>query len=204
MRKFGTRAAIILVLSTVQPALACTVGIPPMTRPDLAGAKVAFIGTVETIGRSAGRLWPASHCNDPDDYELPSLTELKKQARELREELGLDPAEERDPAMVKAQRRELRDRIYGCGSIEVAFFRVEEAIRGVANGDLFAVPQGYGIDCATHYYAGMRYVFGSTGANGQVWIVKPGVEAADVLAYWQSGDLAGEDQFWERGWRLSP
>jgi hypothetical protein len=67
---------------------------------------------------------------------------------------------------------------------EAAVFKIEEPMRGVDGGE-YAVPQSGGTDCGTVYEVGTRYVFGSLGVNGQVWIVAPGITAAEWIADWR-------------------
>jgi hypothetical protein len=78
-----------------------------------------------------------------------------------------------------------------CDQIETAVFDVEEAIRGVRVSTQYEVPQSGGADCATYYRLGQRYVWASTGINGQVWTIKPGVTAAQAITDWRPRHQAG-------------
>jgi len=70
--------------------------------------------------------------------------------------------------------------------VTVAVFEVEEPIRGVDKGQEYAVPQGQGSDCATAYGVDRRYLFGSTGISGQVWIVDEGMTADQAMIQWET------------------
>ena len=83
--------------------------------------------------------------------------------------------------------------------VSVAVFKVEEPIRGVETGQEFVVPQGQGSDCATPYRVDRRYLFGSTGINGQVWIVEDGMTASQAMAGWQT-----LPEYFDEGRRYKP
>jgi hypothetical protein len=83
--------------------------------------------------------------------------------------------------------------------VTVAVFEVEEPIHGVAARQEFAVPQGQGSDCATDYTAGTRYLFGSSGINGQVWVVEEDMTVTEAMAAWET-----LPQFFDEGRRYKP
>lgn len=94
---------------------------------------------------------------------------------------------DRWPELMACQRIIVRDKPL-CPAdqpVAVAVFEVEEAIHGVAAGEAYVVPQGQGSDCATPYEVGRRYLFGSTGINGQVWVVEDETTAAQAMADWE-------------------
>lgn len=83
--------------------------------------------------------------------------------------------------------------------VTVAVFDVEEAIHGVVAGEDYFVPQGQGSDCATPYEVGVRYLFGSTGINGQVWVVDERMTAAQALAEWEALPQYFDDRRYKPG-----
>jgi len=105
------------------------------------------------------------------------------------------------PELMACQRIILRDEPM-CPAdhpVTVAVFDVEEAIHGVVAGEDYFVPQGQGSDCATPYEVGVRYLFGSTGINGQVWVVDERVTAAQALAEWETLPQYFDDRRYKPG-----